>query len=208
MFSTLSSNPDQASAMLANNPLFAGNPALQQQMASMMPQMLQQMQNPSVQQLMANPEALQAIMQIQQGMERLRVAAPDVFNSMGLPSMPPVAGLAGAAGLAASTGTTGPTSPSGAASTTEGEAATTTTTTPTPAAGNQQQQYEVFSQLMSQMVGQMRTGDTAQPPEQRFTSQLDQLASMGFVDRQANIQALTATFGDLNAAVERLLNGA
>ncbi len=31
-----------------------------------MPQLLQQMQNPSVQQLMANPEALQAIMQIQQ----------------------------------------------------------------------------------------------------------------------------------------------
>ena len=59
MFSTLSSNPDQASAMLANNPLFAGNPALQQQMASMMPQMLQQMQNPAVQQLMGNPEALQ-----------------------------------------------------------------------------------------------------------------------------------------------------
>ena len=59
MFSTLASNPDQASAMLANNPLFAGNPALQQQMSSMMPQMLQQMQNPSVQQLMGNPEALQ-----------------------------------------------------------------------------------------------------------------------------------------------------
>jgi len=206
MFSTLQSNPDQAASLMQG--AFSGNPQLQQQMSGMMPQLLQQMQNPSVQQLMANPEALQAIMQIQQGMERLRVAAPDVFNSMGLPSMPPVAGLAGAAGLAASTGTTGPTSPSGAASTTEGEAATTTTTTPTPAAGNQQQQYEVFSQLMSQMVGQMRTGDTAQPPEQRFTSQLDQLASMGFVDRQANIQALTATFGDLNAAVERLLNGA
>lgn len=48
-------------------------------------------------------------------------------------------------------GTTGPTSPSGTTSTTEGEAATTATTTPTPAAGNQQQQYEVFSQLMSQV---------------------------------------------------------
>ena len=59
MFSTLANNPDQASAMLANNPLFAGNPALQQQVSSMMPQMLQQMQNPSVQQLMGNPEALQ-----------------------------------------------------------------------------------------------------------------------------------------------------
>ena len=35
-------------------------------MSAMMPQLLQQMQNPSVQQLMANPEALQAIMQIQQ----------------------------------------------------------------------------------------------------------------------------------------------
>ena len=45
--------------MLANNPMFAGNPALQQQMSAMMPQMLQQMQNPSVQQLMGNPEALQ-----------------------------------------------------------------------------------------------------------------------------------------------------
>merc|ERR1719336_3341773 len=85
MFSTLANNPDQASAMLANNPLFAGNPALQQQVSSM----LQQMLNPSVQQLMGNPEALQAIMQIQQGMERLRTAAPEVFQSLGLPTLPP-----------------------------------------------------------------------------------------------------------------------
>merc|ERR1719323_182271 len=87
MFSTLANNPDQASAMLANNPLFAGNPALQQQVSSMMPQMLQQMQNPAVQQLMGNPEALQAIMQIQQGMEKLRTAAPEVFQSMGFPQL-------------------------------------------------------------------------------------------------------------------------
>ena len=33
----------------------------------MMPQLLQQMQNPSVQQLMSNPEALQAIMQVVKG---------------------------------------------------------------------------------------------------------------------------------------------
>merc|ERR1719334_1400352 len=89
MFSSLAANPDQAASMLSNNPLFAVNPAMQQQMAQMMPQMLQQMQNPAVQQLMSNPEALQAIMQIQQGMERLRQTAPDVFQSMGLPSMPP-----------------------------------------------------------------------------------------------------------------------
>ena len=38
------------------------------------------------------------------------------------------------------------------------------------------------------MMGQMRAGNPEQAPEERFASQLDQLASMGFVDRQANIQ--------------------
>lgn len=42
-------------------------------------------------------------------------------------------------------------------------------------------------------------------PEQLYASQLDQLAAMGFINREANIQALIATFGDVNAAVERLL---
>lgn len=32
---------------------------------------------------------------------------------------------------------------------------------------------------------------SSQPPEQRFASQLEQLANMGFVDRQANIQGET-----------------
>merc|ERR1719322_769949 len=109
MFSSLAANPDQASAMLANNPLFAGNPQLQQQVSSMMPQMLQQMQNPAVQQLMGNPEALQAIMQIQQGMERLRTAAPEVFQSMGFPQLPPNLVPPPAPAAAAT-----PTSPSGA----------------------------------------------------------------------------------------------
>lgn len=31
---------------------------------------------------------------------------------------------------------------------------------------------------------------TTMPPEQRFAQQLEQLASMGFVDRQANIQGM------------------
>merc|ERR1719369_2545670 len=67
----------------------AGNPALQQQVSSMMPAMLQQMQNPETQQLMSNPEALAAIMQIQQGMDRLRTAAPELYQTMGLPTLPP-----------------------------------------------------------------------------------------------------------------------
>merc|ERR1719153_782508 len=89
MFSSLAANPEQAAAMLGASPMFAGNPALQQQVSSMMPAMLQQMQNPETQQLMSNPEALAAILQIQQGMERLRTAAPGLYQSMGLPSLPP-----------------------------------------------------------------------------------------------------------------------
>jgi len=80
------------------------------------------------------------------------------------------------------------------------------TTPPAPAAAGQPQD-QMFSQFMTQMMGQMRAGNPDQPPEERFASQLDQLASMGFVDRQANIQALIATMGDVNAAVERLLAG-
>jgi len=207
MFSSLAANPDQAANMLTNNPVFAGNPQLQQQMQGMMPQMLQQMQSPAVQQLMANPEALQAIMQIQQGMERLRVVSPDLFSTLGLPSLPPglippAAGAQPPAGAATAAPTATTTTPS--SNPASPAAATTTTTAPgsTPAG------QDVFSQFMTQMVQQMaRQNNTQAPPEERFASQLEQLAGMGFVDRAANIQALNATFGDVNAAVERLLSG-
>jgi len=46
----------------------------------------------------------------------------------------------------------------------------------------------------------------SQPPEERYSSQLEQLSAMGFVNREANLQALIETFGDINAAVERLLS--
>merc|ERR1719341_381206 len=127
-------------------------------------------------------------------MDRLRQTAPDVFQSMGLPSMPPnmvppvVPGAAAGAATPASPSST----PASTTTTAEGQAA--------PAVNPDQ-----FSQFMTQMMGQMRAGNPDQPPEERFASQLDQLASMGFVDRQANVQALIATMGDVNAAVERLL---
>lgn len=69
--------------------MMQGNPALQEQMRTMMPQFLQQMQNPEVQSMMSNPQALNAIMQIQQGMEQLRSVAPGLVGSMGIPPPPP-----------------------------------------------------------------------------------------------------------------------
>ena len=49
---------------------------------------------------------------------------------------------------------------------------------------------------------------TAAPaPAVRYASQLRQLADMGFPDEAANVRALTATNGNVNNAVERLLSG-
>ena len=39
------------------------------------------MQNPEVQNLVSNPRALQAMMQIQQGLQQLQTEAPTVFNT-------------------------------------------------------------------------------------------------------------------------------
>ncbi|XP_077231211.1 ubiquitin domain-containing protein DSK2b-like isoform X2 [Tasmannia lanceolata] len=44
-----------------------------------------------------------------------------------------------------------------------------------------------------------------EPPEQLYATQLSQLQEMGFFDTQENIRALTATAGNVHAAVERLL---
>lgn len=59
---------------------------------------------------------------------------------------------------------------------------------------------------MARMLSGMSVqNDSNIPPEQRYRTQLEQLTAMGFVNREANLQALIATFGDINAAVERLL---
>jgi len=72
-----------------------------------------------------------------------------------------------------------------------------------------------FSSLLTQM-NQMSTGASPavpvstqpqQSPEIRYASQLSQLNDMGFVNAEDNIRALVATGGNINAAVERLLNG-
>ena len=73
MFQALGQNPEMAANIISSNPLFAGNPQLQEQMRNMMPAMMQQLQNPAVQNLVTNPDAMGALQQIQQGMQRLQV---------------------------------------------------------------------------------------------------------------------------------------
>ncbi|EQC32825.1 hypothetical protein SDRG_09363 [Saprolegnia diclina VS20] len=44
-------------------------------------------------------------------------------------------------------------------------------------------------------------------PEELYASQLTQLVDMGFTNRDQNLRALQATFGNVNAAVDRILSG-
>ncbi|KDR22728.1 ubiquilin-1 isoform X2 [Zootermopsis nevadensis] len=222
MLQAFASDPHMAAQIVNSNPLFADNPALQEQIRLMLPNFLQQLQNPEVHNLMANPQALGALMQIQQGVEQLRNVAPGLVNSMGLGPLPPFGGGTGggsgttpaspvapatpnttqASDAPASPGneTTAPSTPTTAAAATPGTGAAPSQTTPSP-------QQDVFSQFMARMISSMsaQSGANSQPPEERYHAQLEQLTAMGFVNRDANLQALIATFGDINAAVERLL---
>lgn len=149
---------------------------MQEQMRRMMPQLLQQMQNPEVLQMMSNPQALEAIMQIQQGMEQLRTAAPGLVGNMGIPPMP---------------GFTPPPTTGTATTTT-----TNSTTNNTTSINAGQNNPALFSEFMSRMLGGMAAGNnTNQPPEERYSSQLETLSSMGFVNREANLQ------GELNFSI-------
>lgn len=158
----MSADPNMAANLINQSPLLAGNPALQDQMRSMMPQFMSQLQNPEMQQMMTNPEALNAILQIQQGMEQLRNVAPGLVGSLGVPPTPPVT-------------TTVPPA--------NGESAAPTTTT-AGGAGNS----ALFSDFMNRMVVGMTQNQNNQPPEERYRTQLETLAAMGFVNREANLQ--------------------
>ncbi|XP_034195843.1 ubiquilin isoform X2 [Osmia lignaria lignaria] len=187
MLEAMAADPNMASRMISTNPFFRANPQMQEQLRTMMPAFIQQMQNPQIQNVVTNPDALAAIMQVQQGIEQLRTIAPEFVENMGL-SMP-----------AATTTTTPP------------NASATNTSTPTTQSTDTNQQ-DAFSQFMARMVSAMALNQgvdgqsAALPPEERYRVQLEQLTAMGFVNRDANLQALIATFGDINAAIERLLS--
>ncbi|NXI41719.1 UBQL1 protein, partial [Galbula dea] len=182
MMQSLSQNPDLAVQMMLNNPLFAGNPQLQEQMRQQLPTFLQQMQNPDTLSAMSNPRAMQALLQIQQGLQTLATEAPGL-----IPGFNP--GLGGLASTGAPTGSTVPSSvPSENTS---------------PASGTAEPGHQQFVQQMLQALAGANA--SLQNPEVRFQQQLEQLSAMGFLNREANLQALIATGGDINAAIERLL---
>uniref|UniRef100_A0A8C7MFB1 Ubiquilin-4 n=1 Tax=Oncorhynchus kisutch TaxID=8019 RepID=A0A8C7MFB1_ONCKI len=186
MMQSLAQNPELASQAMLNNPLFAGNTQLQEQLRHQMPVFLQQMQNPESLSMMTNPRAMQALMQIQQGLQTLQTEAPGLMPSLApgeIPVIPPTTG--------------GSVAPENLPPPTQGS-------NPTAATNPSQQQQQLMQQMLQMFAGG-GGGSLTLTPEVRFQQQLDQLSAMGFINREANLQALIATGGDINAAIERLL---
>ena len=134
------------------------------------------MQNPAVQRAMTNPRVLQAITQIQNGIQQLQQDAPELLPILGMTPSPAFSSLQ------TSTNTSTPTTSATTTAPASTGASTTPSTAAPPSAAN-----PMLSQMFQSMLQQQST-QQQQPPEDRFRSQLEQLASMGFIDRAANIQ--------------------
>lgn len=197
MMQQLMSNPEAMQQMLANNPLLNADPNLAQQMTNMLPNAFAQMQSPEIRQALSNPEAIEAMMQITRGMEQLQRVAPALFTMMSSNGGNSFGNLLGSGNRPATDNNTSATTNS-----------TTANTTTTSNVNSISQLNNLMSQMFSGGLpgANNPAGQSQQPPEERYRNQLEQLSQMGFPDRAQNLQALIETLGDVNGAIERLLN--
>ncbi|XP_006162588.1 ubiquilin-3 [Tupaia chinensis] len=158
-------------------------PQLQDEMHRQLPLLLY------LQAAMANPRAMQALLQIEQGLQVLATEAPRLL----LWFIPCLAGLGSTAG--------GTESREGSLVSEDHHP------TPAPEVSPEQGSTDLgfhatpFLQMLEALDG---ASPQQLQPEAHFGVQLEQLRAMGFLNREANLQALIATGGDVDAAVEKL----
>lgn len=135
---------------------------------------------------MTNPRVMQALLQIEQGLQILATEAPRLL----LWFMPCLAGLSG--GTESREGVVMSEDPR---------------PSPTPQISLAQGSAELgfhsspFLQVLQALAS---TNPQQLQLEAHFRVQLEQLRAMGFLNLEANLQALIATGGDVDAAVEKL----
>ncbi|XP_074073522.1 ubiquilin-3 isoform X4 [Macrotis lagotis] len=132
--------------------------------------------------ILTNPRALQAWLQIEQGLQTLSMEIPGLgtcLRASGRHRGSHVGGVSGGTNTRMS---------------------------------SHQSTLAVLQLLQALVHASPNTLQTPPPPplppppaEGRFQQELDQLKAMGFSNRDANLQALIATGGDIYAAIERLL---
>ncbi|CAF4932457.1 unnamed protein product, partial [Rotaria sp. Silwood2] len=93
---------------------------------------------------------------------------------------------------------------------TNNEPSSSSTTQPTPfdsiAVGNTSSLNDPNNDagVFGQMSNMTSNENINTPPDQQYAVQLEQLVSMGFTNREANLQALKASVGDINQAHSHL----
>ncbi|EDL16711.1 ubiquilin-3 isoform X1 [Mus musculus] len=138
---------------------------------------------------MANPRVMQALLQIEQGLQILATEAPRLL----LWFMPCLTGLNGVTG--------GTEAREGVVMSEDPRP------TPTPQISLAQGSTElgIHSSPFLQVLQALASTNPQQLQlEAHFRVQLEQLRAMGFLNLEANLQALIATEGDVDAAVEKL----
>ncbi|KAM5247564.1 ubiquilin-3 [Ctenodactylus gundi] len=137
----------------------------------------------------ANPRVVQALLQIEQGLQILATEAPH-FLLCFIPCLGGWGGLGGG------------TEPRNGGSTLEAplqpQFSQVSPAQPSTEAGFHS------APLLQVLQGLAQTNPLQPQPESRFRVQLEQLRAMGFLNPEANLQALLATGGDVDAAVEKL----
>lgn len=183
-------DPAQMQAMLSN-PFMQqmmqqtlNNPQALQQLSAMNPQLGQALQDPNVRAMLSNPAFMQSLGRMPPG--ALGGGMHPGMMGMGsmMPTRPP--GMGGMWGMM-------PPPP------------------PRPMNGLDFSALLAAQQQPRGATTPLQQAAQPQQPQQdpvvRFASELQQLQDMGFPDAVANLRALQATGGNVNAAVERLLSG-
>jgi ubiquilin len=146
------------------------------------------MSNPQTVTELMNPRVMEAMNNIRSSIGIIQTEAPGLFQQMFQGVLSSMNNMQGA-------GTTAPTLSTTRANATDAAANNTAFMNP--------QLINMLSSLSGNPA--FSTGANI-APEERYRSQLDVLVSMGFNNREANIRALQDTNGDVNAAIDRLLN--
>jgi len=189
-------NLEQTISMLENPMInqmmtqMMADPAAMQQIMENNP-MLRQMRetNPEAAAMMSNPETMRTMMNPENLRAMLQMQNAMQQLGQNIPGFPPVAGM-------------GVNSPGGGMNQNPSSISTTV------GANNGMD----FSSLLNQFQATSVSGNSFQqrqqmPPEQRFRMQLQSMNDMGFDDNVANLQALSQTHGNVNRAVDVLLMG-
>ncbi|UKK00861.2 ubiquitin-related chaperonin [Theileria orientalis] len=207
MMTQISSNPDLLRTLIQSSPYL--QPMMQN------PVFAQMLNNPELLRTLMRPGMLQAGLQMHQAMQQSNLNFPNVNPNQGdnlfggFPMQPAGATQPGATPQPGTTplfpaGQTAPTTQPGVANPASAGAGASG-----PGVGGFSNPFAAFASgytdgLRAGALG-ATTADT-RPPEERFSSQLQSLQEMGFIDQAANVQALLATNGDISAAIARLLN--